>query len=689
VSTPEQAGNGSRSKSSMHTSLTRFVRRGLLAVSAALALAGAAQASPAVWAVRATAKVHPSAPVQTNAGVNVSGARNEFVSFQVVVNGGQAGANNVTASLSGLSGPSAIGGNDVTLYRETLLNVATATSAGASTGQYPDGLVPDVDEIAHEKRNAFPFSVPANQSRAIWVDVHVPAGAAPGSYSGSVAVSADGFSDSVPVTLTVLNATLPSTSSLASAFLIFDGNVCRAHTGASDCGSAARRDQLVNEYARLALDHRFTLSNVFRVPSGSDWSGFDSSYGPLLDGTAATRLSGAKATSLQYTGARTSAGYSAFDAHVKARGWLSRAFDYTADEPPYGSTWAAVASRAAVVRSAAPDLRTLVTTTIQESSANGVASDIDTMVPVVNQLDGTGAPYSGDMRASYDGWLSGKGKQLWMYQSCMSHGCAYGTNAGGVTSGSWPSYMIDAAASHNRAMQWDAFLEKVSGELYYETADMLPSAWSDQWAFNGNGDGTLFYPGTPAQIGGKTDVPVPSIRMKLLRMGMQDYEWLKLVADSGDPAFAEQVARSLIPKSSQVSADGAAFDAARQQLEQRYLQLHPVVVADNGGSDAGTSTNGGTDAGTGTDTGSGGAGLGGGSSSASASDQPVKIQGCGAAGVSSLAPFVLIGLACVRRRAASSRHASRLSSAACVIRSGRSCSRMTVAPRGSSSCAQG
>jgi len=33
---------------------------------------------------------------------------------------------------------------------------------------------PDVDPIAGEKRNAFPFDVPANESRAVLVDVHAP-----------------------------------------------------------------------------------------------------------------------------------------------------------------------------------------------------------------------------------------------------------------------------------------------------------------------------------------------------------------------------------------------------------------------------------------------------------------------------------------------------------------------------------
>ncbi|WP_317987834.1 glycoside hydrolase domain-containing protein [Hyalangium gracile] len=105
------------------------------------------------------------------------------------------------------------------------------------------------------------------------------------------------------------------------------------------------------------------------------------------------------------------------------------------------------------------------------------------------------------------------------------------------------------------------------------TVGMLSTAWTNQWRFNGNGDGTLFYPGTPSMIGGTTAVPLPSIRLKLIRLGVQDYEWLQAVSDAGDPEFARKVARRLIPSAWRVPDDGAAFDQARLCLIHRYLEL--------------------------------------------------------------------------------------------------------------------
>ena len=133
--------------------------------------------------------------------------------------------------------------------------------------------------------------------------------------------------------------------------------------------------------------------------------------------------------------------------------------------------------------------------------------------------------------------------------------------------------MVDHPASMNRAMPWLVFLHHASGESYYQTVARLPTAWTDQAFYGGNGDGTLFYPGTPDRIGGHSHVPLPSVRLKLLRAGVQDYEWLKRVAEGGDPAFAEQVARQLLPTPHDVTLDPDAFDRARESLIHRALEL--------------------------------------------------------------------------------------------------------------------
>jgi hypothetical protein len=185
----------------------------------------------------------------------------------------------------------------------------------------------------------------------------------------------------------------------------------------------------------------------------------------------------------------------------------------------------------------------------------------------------------------------------------MSHGCGGTVNIGSPSDSDryytgWPSYMIDASAVRNRAMEWISFLEDATGELYWETTMAYThDAWSNQWDFSGNGDGTLFYPGTPSRIGGKTDVPVASIRLKMIREGMEDYEYLKALADSGDPKLARSIARDLFPSASSAEVDPRALLEARERIAQRILELHgkpsPRALAAGAGADGGGCASGG------------------------------------------------------------------------------------------------
>jgi hypothetical protein len=103
--------------------------------------------------------------------------------------------------------------------------------------------------------------------------------------------------------------------------------------------------------------------------------------------------------------------------------------------------------------------------------------------------------------------------------------------------------MIDVPAVANRIAEWLAFKYGIEGELYYATTEAYTRTadpWTDLYVAGGNGDGTLFYPGQPERIGGATHIPIESIRLKLIREGMEDYEYLALLAARGQGAFARQ-----------------------------------------------------------------------------------------------------------------------------------------------------
>ena len=549
----------------------RLLRGALLFLAGILTSAPALAAGPSVYPELSSIKVRPNAASKPAGTAKIAAARNEFEAFQVVVNGGTEGVGDLRASASALVGPggATIPASSIWLYRVDLLNVTTKSGGIGTTGWWPDPLVPAVDPVDGQARNAFPFAVKANESRAIWVDVFVPRDARPGLYSGSISLSGSGFSAQVPVELEVWDFELPSTPSLATAFLAWTPNICTAHTGRSDCGGVATAAELAAKYQRLALDHRLTLSNVWvGRDHTSDWATFDRYFGPYLDGSAPTRLAGAKMTSAQITGSRSESAYRAWAQHFKSKGWIARLYDYTADEPPYGSSFDDIPPRVAMDRAADPAIRSLVTTTIEGATVYNVLDLLDILVPVINHIHFTD---KGDQRPLYDDFIAGGG-EVWMYQSCMSHGCS----VGGTPSqgGSYPSYMVDVSATRNRLMQWADYRYRIAGELYYETVlAFSKDPWSSVFEFSGNGDGTLFYPGTPSKIGGSSQVPAESIRLKMIREGIEDYEYLTLLAKAGDKALADQAARSVLPTAYQASNEPTELLAAREQVARRIVEL--------------------------------------------------------------------------------------------------------------------
>ena len=108
--------------------------------------------------------------------------------------------------------------------------------------------------------------------------------------------------------------------------------------------------------------------------------------------------------------------------------------------------------------------------------------------------------------------------------------------------------MIDVPPVANRILQWLAWKYGIEGELYFNMDEAFGRA-SDPWdgvsMFGGNGDGTLFYPGRPARIGGASDIPIESIRLKLIREGLEDYEYLYLCPRLGLAELAERSSKSI------------------------------------------------------------------------------------------------------------------------------------------------
>jgi AraC-like DNA-binding protein len=393
----------------------------------------------------------------------------------------------------------------------------------------------------------------------------------------------------------VLPFALPSTTSLRSAFGLDASQACEVLGGGGGCGASTPAAWTAPYlFARAALANRLTLSDPTptgeRPPAGGAEARLFRRYAlPLIEGRArssvggpAARLRGARLTSIAALGASyagggepTRYGCAAPDSRCLYR-WrrlavrhrfADRLFVYLCDEP-----WVDPARRWPVCKKAArgvetgpwPAARKLVTTWIQDARAHHAARLIDTITAPIEEIaDKPGFARAGNQRPAYASFLRRPRRALWLYTFCDQYGCRPSRSPGRYWSG-WPGYAIDQPPSQARAMGWLAFDYGAGGELYYSVDGAFASAWSDTYSFGGNGGGTLFYPGLPGgepatgapAIGGRDPIPLESMRLKRLRDGREDYEYLRLAAKRGHRRQAMAVVRGLLG-----SRDVAAFSA--------------------------------------------------------------------------------------------------------------------------------
>lgn len=581
------------------------MKRWILGLGVGLFSGQALAAGLTVGVVPSTLKVRPNDAPATTPSASIKAARNEFEAFQIVLGAAGSDVTQVSAKVAQpLAGPGgSIPANDVVLYAEQYYDVGTPSNDEGAAGLWPDPLVPDVDTFFGEKRNAFPFTVTASQNRVIWVDVLVPQDATPGDYTGSIEIDVAGVSQAtVPVSLHVGNFSLPSTATLASAFgmgwntppLVHCGGAFPYCNGDVDASNAIRA-----LYVRAALDDRITISATdFQPPFGSDQAPYEKYILPLISGTGPTRLPGARITAVELDGAP--ADYPNWIGYAKTNNFFDRLFAYPVDEPNQNaSSWQTFAQDADQLHGDDPNARIILTTAIQNAQSFNDDSKIDIMCPVIDEMYGrSDGTYPGDQRSKYDTWLAtNANRKLWMYQSCDEHGCgACGETSPGPDFVGWPERVIDSSGVQDRAFEWWSFLEGTTGELYFETTYQLATAWNDngQCAFSGSGDGTLFYPGKTSIIGGTDDIPIDSIRMKLIREGMEDYEYLVQAAAKNATA-TRAIALALFPSPTQCNQPPSALESARDQL---FAMLDvPVTSPEPGGEtfdDAGPLPDGGT-----------------------------------------------------------------------------------------------
>lgn len=505
-----------------------------LALLLALALAGPPPpAGVEVGVASSLEKLRPGDPVPAGRSIALRAARGECEAAQIAVRAG-AGLGALAAEAQG---PDSL---QVNLYRVATLTLPRPSGPDGAAGEWPDALVPVRDPDFGEARRAFPVAVPAGRLQAVWVEVCVPVDASAGDRRGTVRLTEGGapLAD-VPLRIHVWPFALPTTPTFPAAFGVPTRLGTRA-LGVPGDPAVARA------LAAAALRHRITPFTLSADPPGGqctaarcalDWSAYDAEEGPVLDGTLVPGVRGGFAE-VRIAGrvwdgpeADLLATLRAWRAHFAARGWLDRLWLYTLDEPSAAQR-PELARRARLAHEAG--IRVFATT-LPDPALAGL---VDAFAPNLSLLPAADS----------------RGAASFSYASCLSHGCAEPPSGGRARAAwrrafaGWPGYEIDRPGAAARAVAWLAFRRGLSGELYYDMLEgWTRDPWADPRAFAGNGDGTLLYPGRPAELGGTRPFPVESIRLEQIRDGLEDLELLRLARASGLSARADALAAALVP----------------------------------------------------------------------------------------------------------------------------------------------
>jgi len=124
-----------------------------------------------------------------------------------------------------------------------------------------------------------------------------------------------------------------------------------------------------------------------------------------------------------------------------------------------------------------------------------------------------------------------------------------------------------------RSPFWLSWHYDITGFLYWSSTYWnsylsLRGVWESPYFRNDFwGEGMLLYPGLPAGINGF----VPSIRLKLYREAMEDYEYMTLAAGMGKSTEVDMIVNQLVTNFQIWSRDRQAYEQARENLAALIL----------------------------------------------------------------------------------------------------------------------
>jgi hypothetical protein len=436
--------------------------------------------------------------------LKIVAVRNEYAPFQVAVSV-LSGRSDFSVALSPLTGGTdviEVPATSMLLVENVIVKKASipAKEAGEKSvtvllpARWPDPLPP-----------LKIFSADEGETRAVWIDLFVPSHVAPGVHKGIVAVSsADGGRIELSIEVDVRDITLPTTPTVRTAFGNGSLQACVEKVHHVTRGSPEYQ-KILEDYYWSLVEHRLS---PYHIPVDI----YSDEAHRFLDDPRVTFF----VIPMDWGAGKESRIWNDEEMRRLSRrlnqtGWIGKGAFYVIDEPKENA-FSDVINVGKRIHSIDPRFRYLMTPDSGKMLFHRELmkeASVDIWVPMLTVMS---AP---DERAVLLKEQE-KGKELWWY-TCV------------VPKWKGMNYFIDEAATAPRLHPWMNYLYGSSGILYWATdnwsgVDCNPWLKTETYP-TGNGDGSLLYPGKDFKG------PVASIRLKMLREGLEDYELLRLLGE--------------------------------------------------------------------------------------------------------------------------------------------------------------
>jgi hypothetical protein len=542
-----------------------FITLGVLGVLFALILPKSnpnRQSNYNIWFEGPNVRIQRDASTRNQTSYELLAARGEYEPFQIIIKATKANLRNVTITISDFSNRvnSISSKENVEFFYEHYIQVVNSSYRSPFTPRkYPDALIPFFDpetgeDIINARFDGYPFSVNKGDCQPIWVDVFIPQNALPGSYQSTITVDAianeTGLShkESITIDLHIKDFIIPEKLSMRSAFGIYSSTIWNYYNFNETPTDRETFQRILDKYRDELIRHHLMPFKVHEncvkpLANGSpDWSdepnysqwvnqlehwfldqhinSIDFPKNPLLD-IIYDPLDSQRSTVKNWVNGI----YDFF----KSRSWEDSLYIYLLDEPNSKIAYDLIRNWSSLIREANEDIRILVTEQFKpdNSSWGSLKGYVDLWCPLW-----------GTFNESEVSERLAAGDEIWSYTAL-------------VQSNYTPIWLLDFPLINYRIATWLNEHYQVSGLLEWCT-NYWPEnydPWLETESYNFlpnlvyNKEGDLFYPGL--DIG--TEIPAASIRLKLIRESVEDYEYFQILKQTGLTNQCKSLIDSIAP----------------------------------------------------------------------------------------------------------------------------------------------